>query len=320
MALLTPLSLTQARALASRFGVFLTEVEPLLAGSVNSNFRFTADTRKLYFARVYEEQGFEGARTEVDLLTTLHGRGVPVVCPLPTTDGTGVIDSAGKPFAMFPWVEGDWLCLGRVTAEHCRLLGAALAQVHLSSSAVQRLPEGRFTPAELLRRLEQVEASGRSELAPYLAQIRGEYEFYLPRRRPLPLGICHGDLFRDNVLWSDGKIAALLDFESAAWGSNTYDLMVTALAWCFLDSFQVDNVRALFAGYTELRPLSGEEWASLEVEGALACLRFATTRITDFELRARPGATPARDFRRFLERLRALKAGAFDDVRSHFRP
>jgi hypothetical protein len=48
------------------------------------------------------------------------------------------------------------------------------------------------------------------------------------------------------------------------------------------------------------------------VEGALACLRFATTRITDFSMRATPGTPAPRDYRRFLARLEALEQGMLD--------
>jgi homoserine kinase type II len=175
------------------------------------------------------------------------------------------------------------------------------------------LPEGRFRPEDMLARLDRVEREGPAELLPHVAEIRAHYARYLPRRAPnLPRGVCHGDLFRDNVLWQGAELSALLDFESAAWGSFSYDLMVTALAWCYLDTLLIDNVRALFAGYAGVRALSSLERAALEVEGALGCLRFATTRITDFELRAAPGATPARDFRRFLRRLTAIEQGAFE--------
>jgi hypothetical protein len=43
-------------------------------------------------------------------------------------------------------------------------------------------------------------------------------------------------------------------------------------------------------------------------------LRFATTRITDFSLRAGPEETPARDYRRFLQRMQALESGVMDSI------
>ncbi|MGC4090484.1 MAG: hypothetical protein QM756_21940 [Polyangiaceae bacterium] len=88
--------------------------------------------------------------------------------------------------------------------------------------------------------------------------------------------------------------------------------MVTALAWCYTDALVVPHVQAMFRGYAAVRKPSATERDALRVEGSLACLRFATTRITDFELRAAPGQPPGRDYRRFLGRLSALRAGAFD--------
>ena len=59
---------------------------------------------------------------------------------------------------------------------------------------------------------------------------------------------------------------------------------------------------------------AGRERDGLVVEGALACLRFATTRITDFSMRAAPGQPPLRDYRRFLARLDELEAGVLDEA------
>jgi homoserine kinase type II len=312
MARLSELSFEQARALGAQFGLDVTALEALELGSVNSNFRFVAGDGAQYFARLYEEQALAGAQTEVRLLATLSAARVPVVDPLSTKSGERVVEHQGKPFAIFPWVSGDWLCLRNVTPEHCRSLGAALARVHVASKEVGSLPEGRFRPSDMLARLERVERDGHARLAPQIATIRERYAHYLPLRdASLPLGVCHGDLFRDNVLWQGPRLSALLDFESAAWGNFPYDLMVTALAWCYRDALLPELVKALFSGYASVRSLSAAERAALPVEGALGCLRFAVSRITDFELRAAAGAPPARDFRRFLSRLQAIEDGAF---------
>jgi homoserine kinase type II len=290
----------------------VSAVEALALGSVNSNFRLVAADGQRFFARVYEEQALTGAETEVRLLSILSREGVPVVAPLEGTTGARVVDWQGKPFAVFPWVEGDWLCLERVTPERCHAMGAALAQVHLASPSVGTLPAGRFRPADMLKRLERVEREGEPHLRGPVERIRRLYDKYVPLRdEQLPLGVSHGDLFRDNVLWQGPKIAALLDFESAAWGNFAYDLMVTALAWCYRDALQTSNVQAMFQGYSSVRRLDPAERAALETEGALACLRFATTRLTDFEMRTPVGGTPGRDYRRFLERLAAIESGAF---------
>jgi homoserine kinase type II len=313
MAFLTELELSAAVPLAAQFGLELRAIEPLAAGSVNSNFRLTDAAGKIYFARLYEEQDHAGAVREHALVAALDAAGVPVVRALSAPNGESLADFRGKAFAVFPWVDGEILCQGRVTLDACRKLGAALARVHLASSKAPALPAGRFRIADLRERLQRVSAAGRSALLPAVAQINERLDHYeAVRVKDLELGICHGDLFRDNVLWQGGQVSALLDFESACAGNFAYDLMVTALAWCYGAAFQVELVQALFEGYHALRPVPAREIAALRSEGAIGCLRFASTRLTDFSLRVPDGATPARDYQRFLARLAAIEAGALD--------
>jgi homoserine kinase type II len=300
-------------------------VEPLDLGSVNSNFRLRTGDGRAYFARIYEEQALPGAELETALLSQLSDQDVPVVRPLRAgfahaanaqSSPRSVQLTQGKPFAIFPWIEGEWLCLQRVTSEHCRLVGEALARVHLAQVAPGLLGAGRFQPRDMLARLDRVETQGPASLRPELAVIRGKYGEYAARRDPrLPSGVCHGDLFRDNVLWQGPRIAALLDFESVSLGSFAYDLMVTVLAWCFRGELTSADAEMMVSGYDRVRPLSAAELDALEVESALACLRFATTRLTDFELRRSEGSPPGRDFRRFLLRLAAIEAGALKPIR-----
>ena len=313
MALLTELSLSAASSLAKTFDLDLRVIEPLTAGSVNSNFRLTDSAGKVYFARLYEEQDHAGAVREHALVAALDDAGVPVVRALKNRAGVSLADFQGKAFAVFPWVEGEILCQGRVSAAACTELGTALARVHLCSSRAPALPEGRFRIPDLRERLKRVEAAERASLLPAVKTIRERLDHYeAGRAQGLEQGICHGDLFRDNVLWQGPRLSALLDFESACSNNFAYDLMVTALAWCYGAEFDLTLVQALFDGYRSARAVPAAEIAALPSEGGIACLRFATTRLTDFSLRVPDGARPVRDFQRFLARMAAIEAGALD--------
>ncbi len=312
MALLTPLPLAAAQALGHDYGLAITAVEALSAGSVNSNFRLRTQGGAVYFGRLYEEQAADGAARELELLEALAGAGVPVARPRARSADGWVTSFAGKPFAVFPWLDGEIVCHGRVNAEHCRAVGKALAGVHLANFEARRLGPGRFNPSDMLARLARVEGEAqRPDLAPDVSAVRALIEKYVAERDPaLPMGVVHGDLFRDNVLWSDGTLVALLDFESAFHGPLAYDLGVTIEAWCYGDAFDPALVRAMAEGYASERRFEAAELRAFVVEAALGCLRFATTRITDFSLRAPAGTPPLRDFRRFLQRLSAIEGGA----------
>jgi homoserine kinase type II len=315
VALLTSLPLADAARLAREFGLEINAIEPLSAGSVNSNFALTAHDGRRYFARLYEEQGRDGALAELKLVTALDRAGVPVVQCLPRADGAGVGDFKGKSFAVFPWLDGEILCQGRVSEAACQKLGAALARMHLTTPLLARPVEGRFRITDLRKRLQRVEREGHELYLDDVERIREALNRYEVERisQGAPRGVIHSDLFRDNVLWTkQGELAALLDFESACEGAFAYDVMVTICAWCYSDRFEVALVEALLRGYHAVRPIAGPEVAALKVEGAVGCLRFATTRITDFSLRAPPGQPPLRDYRRFLARLSAIEAGDLD--------
>jgi homoserine kinase type II len=309
MGLFTPLTLSEARRLGSAYGLDIAAVEPLAAGSVNSNFMLRTAGGETYFGRIYEEQDAAGALAELRLLDELAAAGVPVAAAVARPGEGLALGVGGKPFALYPWVRGDILCQARVRPAQTERVGQALAALHLATPRLGRLPEGRFRVQDLKSRLDRIER----ETAAYgdeVRRIRAGLDACVARRDPtLPEGLVHGDLFRDNVLWRDGELRALLDFESASRGPFVFDLAVCLLAWCYGSTFEPELAQAMLGGYHAVRPLTETERRALPVEGALAALRFATTRITDFSMRAAPGERPQRDYRRFLDRLSALEAG-----------
>ena len=72
-------------------------------------------------------------------------------------------------------------------------------------------------------------------------------------------GLMHGDLFRDNVLFQDGQITGLIDFDHTARGPLLFDLAVVALDWVYLAGGGDAELAALANGYATVRPLEEGE-------------------------------------------------------------
>jgi len=312
MATYTELTLEQAEALGTIFGVRARGVTAVPAGSVNSNYRLELDDGTALFARIYEEQDQQGAEGEARLLDHLARHGVLTPRPLPRGDGGGftvLVDGriGPHPLALFPWQDGDILCQARITPEVAEKVGEKLAEVHRAGATFPEPRPGRFRVSNLRGRLDRIAEADDPTLraiAPLLRERldRAERE----RQTDLPHGIIHGDLFRDNVLWR-GKIpVALLDFESACDGSWAYDLMVTVLAWCYGSDLDEKLVQALFRGYARKRRLAPNEVAALSTEGRIGALRFTITRITDFTMRKGLGERVMKDYNRFFARHERL--------------
>lgn len=302
MATYTLLSLDEARALGHLFGLTIIEAQGLSAGSVNSNYALSLEGGGSVFLRIYEEQSREGAEGELALLQWLSERGLPTARALPRLDGAGrTAELHGKAVAVFPWVSGVIRCQATVSPDDARTIGSALARIHLAGSPSPR--PGRFRLSDLRERCARIGREASPELAALAPKLLGELDaIEASRSAEAPRGLCHGDLFRDNVLWSDGTLAALLDFESASEEPFAFDLAVTLLAWCYGDDFDPALTRAMVESYQAARPLTAQDRAALFVESRLAALRFTITRITDYAMRAHLGANTPRDYRRFLAR------------------
>jgi homoserine kinase type II len=317
MATFTELTLDQAKALGETFGLSVTAVAGIPAGSVNSNYRLTLADGSTLFGRVYEEQDASGAELEARLLDHLARGGVATPRPLPRKGGGGFTashESASRshPVALFPWREGEILCQKRVTPDAAQKVGERLAEVHLAGQSFREPKPSRFRIEDMHARLERITEARDPALRAMVPEIRARLDRAARERNlELPSGIIHSDLFRDNVLWQNGDLVALLDFESACEGSFAYDLMVTVLAWCYGDDFDERLVRAMFGGYAARRPLLPVEVAALGTEARIAALRFTVTRMTDYTMRSGIGERVMKDYRRFWlrhERIVALGA------------
>jgi homoserine kinase type II len=310
MALLTPITLDDARRLGALYGLDVAAMRPIPAGSVNTSVELQLAGGGRAFLRVYEEQEMISASAEAYMLAHLAEHGVPTPRPLgfAADPERFVAEHANKPVAVFPWIEGEVLCQKRVTPDAAAQVGEAVARVHLAGMSCPAVPLSRFGAAQLAERVRSLRAMTLApDLAAVVERLAARLDRFMDRKADGEgTGLVHGDLFRDNVLWKDGRIAALIDFESASRESYAFDLMVTLLAWCFGDGLDPALARAMAQGYARVRPLPEAEAARLHDEGTFAALRFSITRITDFELRR--GSGVFKDYRRFLARADALDA------------
>jgi homoserine kinase type II len=318
MATFTPLSIADAQRITDAHGLGApTRVIGVSAGTVNSNY-FIETAGGRVFVRLYEQQETDGVAYEWQLLDHLAERGVKVP-PRVRGPGPGELRVAGRPVAVFHAVAGEDLCQALVTPARARAVGGALAAASRAGEdfAVERA--GRFTLANVAQLHDVAEAAGRPELAPVLARLRALHsELVEAEAGPLaalPRGVIHGDLFRDNVLWQGTELSALLDWESASSGVVVYDLAVTLLAWCCSDALDFELARAMVEGYLAVRPLQDAEWDGLWWSMRKACLRFATTRITDIYLK--PGFREGyKHYKRFLMRLDTVEAESPSTLRA----
>jgi homoserine kinase type II len=297
------------RAILRDFGVEGYRAHhPIAVGTINTNVRVETDAGAL-FLRVNEGKSLDDVGREAAIVAHVAARGVPTPVPQVSNSGQPFVLWRDQIVSLFPWVAGRTLERAELTAAHAAAVGAALAGLHLAGADFGDRRPGRYEPEEIARRLAHVAGLGRTDLVPAMTILTAELAA-LGRERSanLPAGLIHGDLFVDNVLYADGALAALLDFEQASWGRLAYDLAVTVLAFGFgRDDFRRDLTRALIEAYADVRPPTLEERAAFGAELRFAACRFAVTRITDVHLKQGAGAAPGKRYQRYLARLASVQ-------------
>ncbi|HEY4060009.1 MAG TPA: homoserine kinase [Kofleriaceae bacterium] len=290
------------------------------AGTINSNFRLDTE-RGRYFLRVNEGKAEVDVAWEARLVAALAAGGVRTPPPILARDERPYAPLAHtrKWLSVFPWRPGKHLAPSAVTTGYADELGAQLARLHqVGLELPAALRRGSiYDHDHLVARFERIEHTVDPALTKAIEILAEELAYVganAPIRRKATHGIIHGDLFRDNVLWDNGAVAGILDFEQASGGSLAYDLAVCINDWCWIDGPRMDLAGALLAGYRRVRELPAADREALPIEVRAAAARFTITRITDVYL-ARV-SNPDKDFRAFLARSEAWRSGVLGQFSS----
>jgi homoserine kinase type II len=219
----------------------------------------------------------------VQLLDACAEAGLPVAPIIRNRNGSPSEQVNGKPTMVSPRLSGRHVV--NPTMRHCESVGRFLARFHKATlSLASEAPDHPRNEAWLVQNMESIRGQ-----IPYddyrLARDAVETIGSMLRRedvRRLPRGVIHGDMFRDNVLFSERGLTGVLDFHHAATGYWLYDLAVVANDWCN-DSggvLDADRTLALLRAYHAIRPLTLTEAWYFPVFALYAATAFWLSRLT----------------------------------------
>jgi homoserine kinase type II len=308
VALYHPLTEAELGDLCDRFRLRLQSAEGVPQGSINTNYRLTCDQGR-YFLRFTTVRSQAELDFEASLLFHLKRGGFPCAEPLRTREGSAYSGYQAGWVSIFQHLAGEELGPEAVTADHASEIGRALGRLHRLGSSFEGQRENPYGEATIRHWLgDLVSRDLADDIA---AAVRGAGQT-LPAasvQLGLPRGAIHGDLFRDNVKWLDGRVSGIFDFEMACVDDLALDVGITLLVWTFgADAFDRPRVRALLDGYQRERKLLPEERSGLYTRATFGAVRYTLSRIRDFHL-AQVGASALtrKPWQRYAQRLEELK-------------
>lgn len=291
-------------AVIERVGLWHTGPERMLEGG-QDNLNLLVETNEgPVVLRRYTYTTPTDIPYEIEAVEFLARRGFPVPRVFRADDGEAIFDLAGRPVAVFSFVEGDHP--DEDDASSIERAGRWLARLHNEI-------EG-FTPEAACLYSEFVEVdrcNGESPLARYrdlvdaVDAFRPEADRLREAAAELPSGVIHADFSAENLLCDGDRLTAVLDFDTSYVGTFVRDLAEAILIWGYDGrSLELDPARVapLVAGYEAVRGLGDAERHVLATSVQLACfsdaVRFLVWKI-DIE-EAPDSASECLMFERFL--------------------
>ncbi|HUR40933.1 MAG TPA: homoserine kinase [Verrucomicrobiae bacterium] len=247
-------------------------------GVENTNYYVdTVDGR--YVLTLFERLNHADLPFFLGLMEHLSERGVPCPRPLPTRLGATLTQLNGRPAALVQRLTGQSVLFP--SAAQCAAVGALLGRLHVAGKEFSRRAANsrgaawRFATAQKLLAVVDPDTAAliRDELA---AQAELDLE-------TLEQGVIHADLFRDNVLFVEERLAGVIDFYYACNDALLYDLAVTVNDWCFdvRGDLNTELARWLVGRYCSLRPISRAEQSAWRLTLRAAAFRFWLSRLYD---------------------------------------
>jgi homoserine kinase type II len=284
MAVYTEVSDEDLTGFLAQYGLGeVTSFKGIAEGVENSNYLLRT-TGGSYILTLYEKRV---RRADLPfflgLMQHLSGRGIDCPLPVPGNDGQSLRELCGRPAAIVTFLDGLWP--RRVLPEHCRLLGKAMARMHVAGESFDMRRDNDLSLAGWRLLFERCRARAH-EVRPGLAEALDAELTRLAAAWPegLPSGVIHADLFPDNVFFLGERLSGFIDFYFACNDFLAYDLAVCLNAWCFEpdNSFNVTKARLLLGSYGKVRPLSRAELEALPVLARGSAIRFLLTRLYDW--------------------------------------
>ncbi len=184
---------------------------------------------------------------EFNLLHHLHAQGLPVPEPLFVDDSNEIFET---PYIAIEFIEGESEFEPDDLTACIRQLAEALTQIHLTPD-IHALA---FLPTQLAnteRRLKNRPVRLDDSISE--GHIRNALEAAWPWTQVNAPVLLHGDYWPGNMLWQEGQLAAVIDWEDAVIGDPLADLGNSRLE--ILWAFGMDAMQQFTAHYKSMMPV-----------------------------------------------------------------
>lgn len=292
----------------------LIRFAPISSGIENTNYFIWIKKQEIiseYVLTIFENISADSLPFFNDLTTFLAAKGFSVPAPLKNKHGSAVflllldkIDlfstkSEIQKFGLIvPKFEGE--AVGYPTITDCQKIATYIAKMHSALVDFELEKESDHSIVWFQENISMLSDKVDKEEVALLRLVLERYKKYDVLIRQCSLGVVHGDLFRDNVLFQSGEISGVIDFYHAGKTASLFDLAVVANDWAinyemvpdifgsqafsFSDAlidqiYNEEKLSALIQTYSSIKALTDSEQKAWPRLLELAAFRFWISRL-----------------------------------------
>lgn len=276
------------------FGFERATAVPFERANVNESWKIehsngVAVLRKAHVSRLADPVAWEQA-----LIAFAAAKEWPVPVALPARNGDTVFAHSGRLWTAAVFLDGTHAPQDRPSMHH--ILGRLLARLHNDLAGFDDLSQrpgvgksweldATVAATDLRTFNALLEEFGKHY--PDVASAVRRYRYRNLRELSrlhypeLPEHPIHGDFQPWNLLFKDGNLSGLLDFDWCRRDALVADL---APAFCTYNPLDLRLAKAFLEGYESVRPLAEEEWRLLPALVRAELLRFIAFRLVEWRL------------------------------------
>ena len=239
----------------------------------NANFIITTSRGRFFVKIILEPHTRDNKLLEAAYVAHLRQQGIPIVPYLPGNDGTSICIIDGTMAMAQRTVLGS---NPQITLATVSQIGKLLGRMHLVPTASLPQRTGWISPECAKNNLLKIHRDFCND--PDALRILSVYdsceEFARIVMPKLPASIVHSDLHSENVLFKNGQLTAVVDWEDTMIAPSLIDFVSSAAYWCFdFDggTMRPKLYRAFRESYEKERPLT-----ELEVKYLPDCMRYVS--------------------------------------------
>ncbi len=236
----------------------VVQISPIEGGQANSSLKISTDADDFTLS-ICDEKNEEDIQNLTAILEDLEEQKFPTTRLVKTKDDRRFVLHNSKPVYIKKFLKGN--TIKDLTPDMIRQLGRSMAYLH------------RFEPLPSLKTrfsygIEAfdglINESIHHQYLDWLTEKKAYLELAIDP--DMAKGFIHGDLFWDNLLFDDGSLVAILDFEEACHFYKLFDIGMAAVGCCSNNGcFNLSLIKELLGSYAAISPFTPSEKSQLNI-------------------------------------------------------